>query len=97
MSVYTMEGVDDTTTRTSSTGDDVEERRSHIEWYDSFFPSVDVDGEYDDEGYQGCYVDERGSRRVLKSKVAASDNMTVGRCRAFCEDSRIFGLEYGQE
>ncbi|CAM9614786.1 unnamed protein product [Laminaria digitata] len=33
----------------------------------------------------------------MKSKSAASDNMTVGRCRAFCEDSRVFGVEYGEE
>lgn len=59
--------------------------------------AYDDDGANDEEGYAGCYVDEKGEGRIMKYKSAASDNMTVGRCRAFCEDSRVFGVEYGEE
>ena len=95
MSVYTMEGVVDFV---DSSGTDDWGRESIIVWYDSFFSDLDDDGSEDDgDNYQGCYTDERGEMRAMKTKVAASDNMTVAKCRAFCQDSSIFGLEYGDE
>lgn len=94
MSVYTMEGVDETDDGIDT---DAWGRESIIVWHDSFYPDVEDDEANGGEGYQGCYTDERGEMRAMKTKVAASDNMTVARCRAFCEDSSIFGVEYGDE
>lgn len=108
LSVYTMEvgaAATATTSAEEEEGDaeegEVVARDSSIEWYDSFYPSIDDDdedsGDDDGQGFVGCYVDALGDGRVMVADVAASDNMTVARCHAFCGGYGYFGVEYGEE
>jgi hypothetical protein len=46
--------------------------------------------------YVGCQTDDVNAR-VLNGPSAASDDMTLERCAAFCRGSRYWGTEYGRE
>lgn len=48
--------------------------------------------------YKGCYVDSRDAR-VLSGAELATDDLTLEKCAAFCDDAgfKVFGTEYGRE
>ncbi|KAL0934763.1 uncharacterized protein CTRU02_209354 [Colletotrichum truncatum] len=45
----------------------------------------------------GCFTDLANGQRAINDKNAATNDMTVESCAAFCSNYAFFGLEYGRE
>jgi len=57
---------------------------------------ISTDQNIDYWTFKGCWT-ESFDNRALSSKTAASDEMTLDSCAAFCKGFEMFGVEYSRE